>query len=505
MLPDFPNLPKRAGGVLLHPTSLPSPYGIGDLGPSAHAWLDWLSKAGCSLWQILPLGPTGFADSPYQSFSAFAGNHLLISPQLLLEQGLISALELEGAPSFPEDRVDYGAVITWKEKLLEQAAATFERRAKPELLDEYQTYCEDQRAWLDDFALFMALKREHEGKPWTDWPAALRDREVGALKAANEALAVRIQDQKVRQYLFSAQWSNLRRAAQEYTITIIGDIPIFIAHDSADIWARPEFFCLDTQGQPVVVAGVPPDYFSATGQRWGNPHYNWTRMAQDGFTWWIRRFEQVLNRVDVVRLDHFRGFEAFWEIPGTEETAVNGRWVPGPRHALLDRLKEALGGLPIIAEDLGIITEEVVALRLDYGLPGMKVMQFGFEGGPDDDFLPQQFEEGYVAYTGTHDNDTTLGWYQAASSEVQDFCRRYLSSNGDHIVWDIIETLWASVAAWTIVPLQDPLELGSEARMNFPSRTHGNWSWRVVENQLTDELAERLRDMNQRHGRVGGE
>jgi 4-alpha-glucanotransferase len=504
MLPEYPNMPRRAGGILLHPTSLPGPYGIGDLGPSAHAWVDWLSRAGCSLWQILPLGPTGYADSPYQSFGAFAGNHLLISPQVLLEQGLLSAQILEDAPSFPNDRVDFGAVISWKEKLLEQVSATFEHRAKPELLDEYQTYCEDQKAWLDDYAIFMALKHEHGGRSWTDWPVALRDREAGALKGAHTTQAQRIHDQKVRQFLFAAQWSNLREAANKRSITIIGDIPIFLAHDSADVWAHPDYFFLNEKGQPEVVAGVPPDYFSNTGQRWGNPLYNWARIAQDGFTWWIRRFEQILNHVDVVRLDHFRGFEAYWEIPGTEETAVNGRWVPGPRHALLDRLKEALGELPIIAEDLGVITEEVVALRLDYGLPGMKVMQFGFEGGPDDDFLPHRYEEGCVAYSGTHDNDTIMGWYQAASAEVQDFCRRYLSSNGEHIAWDMIEALWASVAAWTIVPLQDPLELGSEARMNFPSRTHGNWNWRVIQNQLTRELSEWLLSLNQRYGRALG-
>jgi 4-alpha-glucanotransferase len=503
MLPDFPNLPDRAGGILLHPTSLPSPYGIGDLGPGALSWVQWCSNAGCALWQILPLGPTGYADSPYQSFSAFAGNHLLISPQTLMDQGLLSASAVENVPDFPLKRVTYGRVIPWKETLLDRMAVRFSVQAKPEYYESFITFCDEEQAWLDDYALFMALKREHQGKPWTDWEHELRDRDERALQIARKALKIDIHAQKVRQFLFSEQWFHLKQIALEQGITILGDMPIFVAHDSADVWAHPELFQLDSHGQPLVVAGVPPDYFSTTGQRWGNPLYNWDRIAEHDYDWWVQRLKQALRFVDVVRLDHFRGFEAYWEIPSTEETAIKGRWVPGPGRELLDRLDRALDGLPLVAEDLGFITEEVIRLRKAYNLPGMKVMQFGFEGGMEDEFLPHLYEDGYVAYTGTHDNDTTVGWYDAATPEIQEFCRAYLSSDGEHIAWDMLEALWASVATWAIVPLQDLLELGSDARMNFPSRTYGNWQWRVMQDQLSDVLAKRLLDLNNQHQRRG--
>lgn len=501
MLPDIPDLPQRAGGILLHPTSLPGSYGIGDLGPSASRWLDWMHNAGCRLWQILPLGPTGYADSPYQSFSAFAGNHLLISPEALREKGLIAANALDKRPDFHLGKVDYGEVIPWKEQLLDKVAEEFSSNAAPQLLNGYQEYCTAQSAWLDPYALFMALKKENEGRPWIEWAEGLRSREQNEIDAAKDRLAKSIESQKIRQFLLAMQWKELRAVAREHGITIIGDIPIFVAHDSCDVWSHPELFHLDEAGQPTVVAGVPPDYFSETGQRWGNPLYNWEAQAENLNHWWVDRFRQVLTFVDVVRLDHFRGFEAYWEIPASEETAIHGRWVPGPRHALLDRLRDALGGLPIIAEDLGIITEEVVALRESYELPGMKVMQFGFEGGPDDDFLPHRYEENFVAYTGTHDNDTSLGWYQSVSPDIQAFCREYLSVEEKDVVWGMIEALWASAAAWSVVPLQDLLGLGPEARMNFPSRTHGNWAWRVQEDQVNSALSNRLRDLNEHHRR----
>jgi 4-alpha-glucanotransferase len=461
----------------------------------------WLSNAGCALWQILPLGPTGYADSPYQSFSAFAGNHLLISPQALMDQGLISTEDVDDIPIFPMNRVTYGEVIPWKEALLDQTAAKFSNQAKPEHAEGFGMFCHEEQAWLDDYALFMALKREHQNKSWTDWGHELRDRDESALQAARDALKSQIHAQKLRQYLFSEQWSQVKQIALEQGITILGDMPIFVAHDSADVWAHPELFQLDSDGQPLAVAGVPPDYFSATGQRWGNPLYNWDRIAEDDFDWWVQRLKQALRFVDLVRLDHFRGFEAYWEIPGTEETAKKGCWVPGPGRELLDRLDQALDGLPLVAEDLGFITEEVVELRNAYNLPGMKVMQFGFEGGPDDEFLPHLYEERYVAYTGTHDNDTTVGWYDAASPEIREFCRSYLSSDGEHIAWDMLEALWASVAIWAIVPLQDLLELGNDARMNFPSRTYGNWQWRVLQDQLSDSLAKRLLELNKQYAR----
>ncbi len=501
MFPDYPQLPQRASGILLHPTSFPSTFGIGDLGPAAHAWIQWLAKTGCSLWQFLPLGPTGFADSPYQSFSAFAGNHLLISPQALIEQGLLAVDEVEEGLDFPADQVAYEDVIPWKEEILERMATHFLDRASSNILDAFVAFSEEEQSWLEDYALFMALKHAHKGKPWTQWSKELRDREVAALKDAQNALQAEVQAQKVWQYLFSFQWSDLKHVARKLGVSILGDMPIFVAHDSADVWANRSFFKLDSFGQPTVVAGVPPDYFSSTGQRWGNPLYAWDAMADDDYGWWVARVLKTLTQVDVIRLDHFRGFEASWEIPSSEETAVKGQWVQGPGRALLDRLSSALHGLPLIAEDLGVITKEVINLRTDYKLPGMKVMQFGLEAGPDHEFLPRNYEEGFIAYTGTHDNDTSVGWYQAAKSEIQHFARSYLSSDGDHIAWDMLEALWDSAASWVIVPMQDPLELGSGARMNFPSRTHGNWQWRLRAEQLSDELAGRLRNLNHRHDR----
>lgn len=501
MFPDSSRLPGRAGGILLHPTSLPGPFGIGDLGPEAIAWLDWLSDAECSIWQILPFGPTGYADSPYQSLSAFAGNHLLISPLSLVAAGLLSPTEIVEIPVFPSSYVHYGKVIPWKEGLLAKVAVDFSDRASSSQLQAFEEYCEEQAFWLDDYAFFMALKHQHKGKPWPLWEQSLRDREVSAVKIATRALAADIEAQKVLQFLFNDQWFSLKQKAVQVGITIIGDMPLYVAHDSADVWAHPHLYALDRSGQPTMIAGVPPDYFSATGQRWGNPLYNWERMAQDRYNWWVARLRTVLRFVDVVRLDHFRGFAAYWEIPNVAKTAVEGQWVPGPGKALLDRLEHALDGLPLIAEDLGVITPEVTALRQAYNLPGMKVMQFGLEAGPQDEFLPHLYEEGCVAYSGTHDNDTTAGWYVAASAEVQAFTRAYLKSDGEHIAWDLIEALWASAAAWTIVPMQDPLELGSEARMNLPGQTHGNWQWRVREQEINEELVDRLQKLNQSHNR----
>ncbi len=501
MFPSFPELPRRAGGILLHPTSLPGPYGIGDLGPHTYTWLQWVHSSGSSLWQILPLGPTGYADSPYQSFSAFAGNRLLISPELLGEQGLLKAEELVGSPAFPYNQVKYGEVIPWKDRLFDQLSAKFRLRSSVEGVDAFEAFCEDQAYWLEDYALFMAIKHRHGGRPWSTWESTLRDRDPDALDLARDDLTDEIFAQKLSQFFFHEQWFRLKQSARALGICILGDMPLFVAHDSVDVWVHRTYFQLDSNGNPTVVAGVPPDYFSVTGQRWGNPLYDWDALAKDGYDWWIRRVKKTLEMVDVVRLDHFRGLQAYWEIPGSASSAVEGRWVPGPDHALLQALKQALGGLPLIAEDLGVITPEVIALRKDHGLPGMKVMQFGFEAGPEDEFLPHRFEEASVAYTGTHDNDTTEGWYEAAEPEVQAFTRNYLSSSGEHIAWDMIEALWASPAAWTIAPLQDLLGLGSEARMNFPSQTLGNWRWRVSVGQLNQELADRLYRLNIEHSR----
>ncbi len=489
---------ERAGGILLHVTSLPGRFGVGELGPAAEAWVEWLAKAGCRLWQMLPLSPTGYGDSPYQALSAFAGNPLLVSVERLLEDGLLKDSDLEPLPPFPSDRVVYGDVIPFKRKLLQVAAARL--TASPAGMREpFDAFCEQESAWLDEFALFMALKDLHRGAPWSRWESGLASRDPDALGRARRDLADEIEAHRVVQYLFFRDWRALRRRVEALGLTLIGDVPIFVAHDSADVWAHPELFDLDNQGEPTAVAGVPPDYFSPTGQRWGNPLYRWDVMAQDGYAWWIARLRAILSQVDVVRLDHFRGFEAFWRIPASAPTAETGEWVAGPGAKLLGALHASLGSLPLIAEDLGVITPEVRALRDQFALPGMKVLQFAFEG--DKEFLPHNYIPGCIVYTGTHDNDTAVGWYEAVAPEARDFCRRYLARDGSDIAWDLIRAAWSSVAEWAITPMQDLLTLGSAARMNFPSRPEGNWAWRVAADQLTDALAGRMSDMNEVYGR----
>ncbi len=486
---------NRASGVLLHPTSLPGPYGIGDLGPAALAFVDFLADSGCSLWQVLPLGPTGYGDSPYQCFSAFAGNPYLISPEGLLAEGLLHGADLQPLPPFPLERVDYGAVIPWKLALLERAWERFSAQEAHPLRADFAAFCQAQAVWLDDFALFMALKEAHGGAPWTDWPADLRQREPAALAEARSTLAEQVERQRFFQFLFFRQWGALRAHARGRGVQIIGDIPIFVAHDSADVWARPDLFYLDEAGRPTVVAGVPPDYFSPTGQLWGNPLYRWERHKKDGYAWWIARFRALLELVDIVRLDHFRGFAAYWEVPGDAPTAEHGRWTPGPGADFFAALREALGDLPIIAEDLGEITPDVIALRDQFGLPGMKILQFAFSG-PDNPFLPHNFTPNCVAYTGTHDNDTALGWYWSAPEQEKDYARRYLSVSGQDFAWDLIRMAWRSVAVFALAPMQDLLSLGSEARMNFPGRAAGNWAWRMPPDALRPELRDRLRELN---------
>lgn len=492
---------RRAGGILLHPTSLPGRYGIGDLGPSAEAWVDWLAEAGCCLWQVLPLGPTGYGDSPYQGLSTFAGNPLLVSPERMLEDGLLSAPDLEPVPSFPPNRVDFSAVIRYKARLLDRASAQV-TSAKSGFRQTYEEFCELQAGWLDDYALFMALKREQGGQAWNRWPGELASRNPSALREARPRLADDMQSHRLAQYLFYREWEAIRSRAHSHGIRVIGDVPIFVAHDSADVWTHPELFALDRRGEPEAVAGVPPDYFSPTGQRWGNPVYRWDAMARDGYAWWISRMRSVLAMVDVVRLDHFRGFEAYWRIPAEAPTAETGKWVQGPGASLLDALSKGLGSLPLIAEDLGVITPEVVALRDSFKLPGMKVLQFAFDSGAENAFLPHNYVGGCVAYTGTHDNDTAMGWYATASLEERDFSRRYLAREGTDFAWDLIRAAWSSVADWAITPMQDLLSLGTEARMNYPSRPEGNWSWRLLPEQLTPSLASRMRGMNALYGRT---
>jgi len=492
---------ERRGGVLLHPTSLPGPHGCGSLGLQAGRWLNWLSSAGMRLWQFLPLGPTGYGDSPYQSFSAFAGNSNLIDLDLLLEAGLLDPQDLAGEPEWPAS-IDYGELISWKSQVLGFAAGRFQERAGDSDLDAYARFTANQSYWLDDYALFMSLKEAHEGAAWTLWPEKLAGRELRALADARRHYADEIEAARVLQYLFHVQWGRIRNQARAHGISLVGDMPIFVAHDSAEVWSHPELFRLDPRGMPEVVAGVPPDYFSATGQRWGNPLYRWEEMKRREYAWWVSRVRRLLEWVDVIRLDHFRGFAAFWEIPAEEPTAVGGRWVEGPGEELLQRIQDSLGALPLLAEDLGVITADVEVLRDRFGLPGMRVLQFGFEGGPASPYLPHNYIQNCAAYTGTHDNDTTLGWYRSAPEPVQDYARRYLASDAEHVALDAARAIWASSADLAIVPMQDLLELDSSARMNSPGSGSSNWTWRMEPGAMSDELAARMAEWNGLFGRA---
>jgi len=492
----------RSSGLLLHPSSLPGPWGIGDLGPAAYQFVDALVRAGQSLWQLLPLGPTGYGDSPYQCFSAFAGNPLLVSPDRLVDLGLLDRAELERAAaehSLSPDAVDYGAVYHFKLPLLRRS---FERLgASPELAAAFRRFREEQAGWLDDYALFMTLKDAHGGAGWNSWDPGLRDREPAALAAARQEHAAAIEIQQFLQFLFYSQWAPLKAYANERGISIIGDAPIFVAYDSADVWANRELFFLDDEGNPTVVAGVPPDYFSATGQRWGNPLYRWDRMRRDGYAWWVARLRQTFTQVDILRLDHFRGFAAYWEVPADQDTAINGRWVRGPGADLFQALDRQLGGLPIIAEDLGLITPDVLELRDQFGFPGMKVLQFAFSDS-ENVYLPHNHTPNSVVYTGTHDNDTTVGWFRELSEADREWVRAYLGRDGHDIAWELLRLAMMSVADMAIVPLQDVLRLGGEARMNQPGRLGGNWAWRFRAGQLDDGLIAGLRFLTTIYGRL---
>ncbi len=493
----------RRSGILLHPTSLPGPYGIGSFNSDAYNWIDFLAHTRQTLWQVLPLGPTGYGDSPYQSFSSFAGNPYLISLETLVEMGLLDQATLDAAPAFPRERVDYGAIYHWKLPLLRQVADNFGGRATPELLAEFDTFCADNRDWLDDFALFMALKDAHNGAAWNQWEMDLRSRKKKVLDAARKEHVAAVYGHKVNQWLFYRQWIELKRYANRKGIAVVGDIPIFVAMDSSDAWSNPKEFFLNDEFQPTVVAGVPPDYFSATGQLWGNPLYRWASMKRNRYAWWIRRLRAALRLYDIVRIDHFRGFAGYWEVPASEETAIHGQWVKGPGADLFHVIREELGDkLPIIAEDLGEITPDVIALRDQFGLPGMKVLQFAFSTDASDKFLPHNFTCNFVVYSGTHDNDTTWGWYRTTATEKErDHFRRYFRTDGHDAAWTLVEGAFRSVANSAIAPLQDLLNLGGEARMNLPGRASGNWSWRFMPEQLTGHLAERLLEATNLFGR----
>ena len=491
---------QRYSGILLHPTSFPGPDGIGDLGADAYQWIQTLSRIGCTYWQILPLGPTGFGDSPYQCFSAFAGNPLLVNPLMLVEDSLLSLVDLSERPVFPDDRVDFGPVIEWKNLLLNRAFDNF-KKSQPALKKELEAFSEKQKDWLDDYALFMTIKDFHQGQPWSDWAQPFKMRDPQTLREFREQHADDIECQKFRQFLFFRQWNDLKQYAAQMGIQIIGDIPIFVASDSADTWANPELFYYDRDRNVTHVAGVPPDYFSRTGQMWGNPLYLWKAHEESGYAWWIRRIKATLDLVDLIRIDHFRGFVDYWEIPAGMPTAEIGKWVPGPGRRFFDAIRGALGDLPLIAEDLGQINPDVYVLRDQLGLPGMKILQFAFGSGPQDDFLPHNYTVNCVAYTGTHDNDTVIGWYETAPEKEKDFCRRYLNTSAGDIAWDLLRGVWSSVAYLAIAPLQDFLRLDGEARMNYPGRASGNWGWRFQNRQITQGLMQEMTELNFLYGR----
>jgi 4-alpha-glucanotransferase len=494
------NLP-RSSGVLLHPTSLPGPSGIGELGESARRFVDFLHAGKQQFWQILPLGPTGYGNSPYACYSAFAGNTLLISLQDLVTDGLLTDDDLSLPPSFSTTEVEFDRVRDYKERRFKKAFASFQTSQYAPLVHAFEIFCRGHADWLNDFALFRALKDAHAGAIWTEWDSGLVRRDPDDLAKARTTFAKEIQLHKFTQFLFFKQWFELRAYCQQRGVRIIGDIPIFVALDSADVWTEPAQFKLDEERNPVVVAGVPPDYFSETGQLWGNPIYDWNYMAADGFRWWVRRVQATFQLVDLVRVDHFRGFQACWEIPAGDKTAERGSWVEAPGKELFQRIRESLGEVPIIAEDLGVITPEVEQLRDGLGFPGMRVLQFGFGNEPSSMNLPHHYVRNLVAYTGTHDNDTTVGWFAGVDDAVREFCLKYVDSDGDEINWEFIRTIFASVANVAVVPLQDLLGLGNDARMNLPNSTDGNWTWRFPEGALTNEIATRLRTLTETYGR----
>ncbi len=499
----MPLLDERSAGVLLHPTSLPSAFGIGDLGPGAMGYLKWLADAKVGWWQVLPLHPAGPGRSPYSATSTFAGDELLISPEALAEDGLVSAEDLAAVPDFPEEWVDYSAVELWKTELLAAAFGRHRTQPRVDLLQEMAAFRASEGDWLEDYALFAALKRFHGGRPWYDWPRPLAHRDPEALEAWIADHRDDIERVVFGQFLFFRQWTAVRAAAREAGVSILGDVPIFVALDSADVWAHHELFLLDDERQPAVVGGAPPDYFSSTGQLWGNPLYDWDRMADDGYGWWIARLRHELTLADAVRLDHFRGFAAHWEVPADHDVATHGRWVPGPGRSLFDAVSDALGGLPLVAEDLGEITEDVVELRKGLGLPGMAVLQFAFKPRDRSLFLPYRLEPDLVVYSGTHDNNTTVGWYlEDADEDERRYVRDYCGTDGSEVNWDFIRLAMASVARLAVVPHQDLAGLGSDCRMNTPAVADGNWSFRITEWMLSAEIQNRLADLIRIFGRL---
>jgi 4-alpha-glucanotransferase len=502
-LPPFTS-EYRASGVLLHVTSLPSPYGIGDLGPTAFEWVDRLCEADQRWWQALPAGPTGYANSPYQSLSSFAANWLLISPARLIEDGLLSENDCKGH-QFPAQTVDYDAVITFKNRLLDIAWSNFTSGQRRELGTAYGSFCHDHARWLGDYALFRALKAKYNGVYYLDWPTELVERRPSAMAQARQGLASEIDKVCFAQFLLFRQADQLKQYAHGKGIQLIGDLPFFVSPDSSDVWTDPELFILDERRRPSFVAGVPPDYFSADGQRWGNPVYDWAALRQTGYDWCVDRLRALLAHVDVIRLDHFRAFAAAWHIPAGASTAQAGHWVPGPGAELFSTVQRELGGLPFVAEDLGLITLDVRVLRDQFHLPGTRVLQFAFDGHSDNPYLPENYIANTVVYTGTHDNDTTRGWFEALPQNQRENVWRYLRrkpGESSDIAWELIRLAWSSAAALAMVPLQDVLNLGTEARMNLPGRVEGNWCWRFTEDMLSESALQRLHELTATSSRL---
>ncbi|MCX7984745.1 MAG: 4-alpha-glucanotransferase [Bacteroidetes bacterium] len=481
---------KRSSGILLHVTSLPGHCGIGDLGPSAYHFVDWLVAAGQTMWQMLPLCPVGYGYSPYMGLSAFAANPYVVDLLELQEQGWLSGSDLQYSQE-NYHAVEFEKVFRYKQQLLRKAAHSFFYSSSTQK-HAFEEFCMRESYWLNDYALFQALNDEYGDCDWTQWDSALVQRVPHAIEKANSDFNYQINCHKFVQWTFDRQFKKLKSYANKRGILLVGDIPIFVAHHCADVWTHQEYFYLDRDGLPTVVAGVPPDYFSKTGQRWGNPLYRWNILREQGYSWWIARFRRMLELFDIVRIDHFRGFESYWEIPVEEETAVNGQWRQGPGKEFFEVLQRSVGTLPIIAEDLGIVTPEVHTLRETFGFPGMRVLQFAFTGGVDNEYLPHRYERNTVVYTGTHDNDTTRGWYEKATEHERDFVRRYCQTSGQEIHWDLIRLALQSVADIVIIPFQDVLGLGSEARMNTPGTVGGNWQWRFTWDQVGPYAASRL-------------
>jgi 4-alpha-glucanotransferase len=496
----------RGAGILLHVSSLPSPWGIGDFGPQALAWIDRLAEAGLGWWQFLPLSPAGRGNSPYESFSTFALNETLISPDALIDEGLLGAKGIAG-PAFDERAVDFPTVAMFKRQLLKQVPNTFRSLASAELQRSYEDFCRTQAHWLEDYALFRAIREAQNDTEYRHWPRELALRDPSALAQAQQALAETVDRFRLAQFVAHRQTERLKAYARQKGVRLIGDLPIFVSIDSADVWARPELFLIDAKGEPTFVAGVPPDYFSSDGQLWGSPLYDWKTHRTDGYAWWIERIRSLLLHVDVIRLDHFRAFAAAWHIPAGSTTAKTGEWQPGPGADFFVGVQARLGRLPLIAEDLGLITPDVVALRDEFHFPGMRVLQFAFDGDPKNIFLPEYYAPPMVAYTATHDNNTARGWYDEIPETEREYLWKYLqrpAGSRDDAAWELLRLAWESRAVMAVTPLQDLLEVGSESRMNWPGRPIGNWRWRVTPEQLSSVPFDRVRDLAARTGRTNG-